>query len=364
MRKLLLITMTLYVLMLLINYLDAHSINANIPEFLTWHRWWLRKYESALQAVSKDCSITLPFWETEAYSGREEMSPPLQPSTFGSVDGVEFTGRFRGQRYGEVSEGLAKDWETPVSQDRFPSGVLERSFGAQTFSSQAQVLDIIQSFSAFEDFYRPIEGTPHAVPHNWVGRQMGNVQFSPEDPVFVLHHTNVDKWFALWQDLHYPNGIIDTDLGPAQFSGDLDVPMAFDFNGLTTSQSGQYFQLDGDYPTPREILLLDDDNINVVYEEDDLAQILVQTTSADETPYDPNDRSPQVWFTLPSQTTSSTSATETSTTVSTTTTPQPPSTTTTTDLPATTTTEFPAATTTTSESVTFLSLSDSRVLFI
>ena len=192
---------------------------------------------------------------------------------------------------------------------------------------------------------------------------MGNVRFSPEDPVFVLHHTNVDKWFALWQDLHYPNGIIDTDLGPAQFSGDLDVPMAFDFNGLTTSQSGQYFQLDGDYPTPREILLLDDDNINVVYEEDDLAQILVETTAAEENSYDPSARSPKVWFTLPSQTTSSTSATETSTTVSTTTTPQPPSTTT--KVPATTTTEVPATTTTTSEFVTFLSLSDSRhVLFI
>ena len=187
------------------------------------------------------------------------------------------------------------------------------------------------------------------------GRQMGNVQFSPEDPVFVLHHTNVDKWFALWQDLHYPNGIPETELETAQFSGGMDVPMAFDFNGVTASRSGQYFQLDGDYPTPRQVLLLDDDNINVVYEEDDLAQILVQTTSADETPYDPNARSPQVWFTLPSQTTISTSATEISTTVSTTTTtPQPPS----------TTTKFPATTTTTSEFVTFLSLSDSRVLFI
>lgn len=33
----------------------------------------------------------------------------------------------------------------------------------------------------------------------------------------------------------------------AQFSGGMDVPMAFDFNGLTASRSGQYFQLDGDY---------------------------------------------------------------------------------------------------------------------
>ena len=337
-----------------VNYIDSHSINAPTPEFLTWHRWWLLKYESALQAVSKDCSITLPFWETEAYSGREEISPPLQPSTFGSVDGVEFTGRFRGQQYGEVSEGIAKDWTTPVSQDRFPSGVLERSFGAQTFSSQAQVLDIIQSFSAFQDFFQPIEGTPHAVPHNWVGRQMANVQYSPEDPLFVLHHTNVDKWFALWQDLYYPNGITDTkQLAMDQFSGDIDVPMLFEFEGVTDLRSGPYFQLDGNYPTPRQVLLLDDDNINVVYEEDDLAQILVQTTAADENSYDPNARSPQVWFTLPSQTTSSTSATETSTTVSSTTTPQPPS----------TTTELPA-TTTASEFVTFFSLSDSRVPFI
>jgi len=142
----------------------------------------------------------------------------------------------------------------------------------------------------------------------------------------------------------YKFGRADTELDTAQFSGDLDAPMAFEFDGVTPSRSGQYFQLDGDYPTPRQVSLLDDDNINVVYEEDDLAQILVQTTAAEANSYDPSARSPKVWFTLPSQTTSSTSATETSTTVSTTTTPQPPS----------TTTKVPATTTTTeSEFVTF-----------
>lgn len=43
----------------------------------------------------------------------------------------------------------------------------------------------------------------HDGPHNWVGGIMATAS-SPEDPVFWLHHSNVDRLWAIWQREH-PN---------------------------------------------------------------------------------------------------------------------------------------------------------------
>jgi tyrosinase len=48
------------------------------------------------------------------------------------------------------------------------------------------------------------EGFPEIQLHNrvhaWIGGTMSTVQVSPGDPVFFLHHANVDRIWALWQD--------------------------------------------------------------------------------------------------------------------------------------------------------------------
>lgn len=38
--------------------------------------------------------------------------------------------------------------------------------------------------------------------HRWVGGQMGVVPTAPNDPVFFLHHANVDRIWAVWQIVH------------------------------------------------------------------------------------------------------------------------------------------------------------------
>jgi tyrosinase len=41
----------------------------------------------------------------------------------------------------------------------------------------------------------------HNAGHNWLGGHMG-LTASPNDPIFWLHHANVDRIWALWQDFH------------------------------------------------------------------------------------------------------------------------------------------------------------------
>jgi tyrosinase len=39
---------------------------------------------------------------------------------------------------------------------------------------------------------------------------------SPADPLFMLHHANVDRMWALWQDIHGHDLVSEAAAGPAQ----------------------------------------------------------------------------------------------------------------------------------------------------
>jgi hypothetical protein len=63
-----------------------------------------------------------------------------------------------------------------------------------------QVTDLIMSLPKYSDTgFRPtFEAGAHARPHLFIGGAM-NTFASPDDPIFWLHHTFVDKIWAMWQ---------------------------------------------------------------------------------------------------------------------------------------------------------------------
>ena len=92
-----------------INTDAAHGLNDG--PFLHWHRWFLYKYEQALQIVSGTC-VTVPYWDWTKDSGKpyNEMTV-LQPNTFGSTKGIRRKDKC-------VNEGIAKVtgfWTTTAS---------------------------------------------------------------------------------------------------------------------------------------------------------------------------------------------------------------------------------------------------------
>jgi hypothetical protein len=98
--------------------------------------------------------------------------------------------------------------------------------------------------------------------------------WSPDDPLFFVHHSNVDRIWALWQDY------VDHDLDdpsefrtPFHYEGrGIDRPMPFP----SLSDVGWDFRLGGDFPTPRDVIS-NDDNIQVRYIDDQLARTLRYT---------------------------------------------------------------------------------------
>ena len=90
------------------------------------------------------------------------------------------------------------------------------------FSTPNDIMDMIGSTTRYSTFAGTLEGTPHAAPHVCISGNMETF-YSPDDPVFYLHHTFVDYIWALWQDCNDYEG----STSYAAFSGDIYKSLSF-----------------------------------------------------------------------------------------------------------------------------------------
>lgn len=82
-----------------------------------------------------------------------------------------------------------------------PPGVTRGPNTRITLPEQSDVLDAY-SKTNYLDFTTKLEDMHNTV-HRWVGGTMDNLMFSPRDPMFWLHHANVDRIWSTWK--HIPN---------------------------------------------------------------------------------------------------------------------------------------------------------------
>jgi hypothetical protein len=132
--------------------------------FLQWHRWFIARFERALQIVSGSC-ITLPYWDWEIDSKNEGQSYVLQSSTFGSVDDISKNGKDEDCVIGGIAD-YRGFWKTTIANK---GGCLKREFDKQEqFSGEAILMQHIAHNETFEDFDW-IENAPHANIHMYIG---------------------------------------------------------------------------------------------------------------------------------------------------------------------------------------------------
>lgn len=126
--------------------------------FLPWHRQFLLAFERRLQRA--DPSVSIPYWNT--------LTQPRVPARLG---GRAFLSRW----------ALSREWRA----SRLPTtGLLNAALAQTTFESFQLGL---------EDF--------HNYAHRAVGGTMATAN-SPADPLFWLHHANLDRIWAEWQREH------------------------------------------------------------------------------------------------------------------------------------------------------------------
>lgn len=185
------------------------------PAFAPWHRQLLKLFEGELRAAVGDPDLCLPYWDWTKDQSSSDLGFPFTPDFLGG-DGA-------GNPNDKVTVGdfsQASGWTLNVDEEGF--GYLRRHFGGDgpglpTSQSVRDALGLtIYDVSPWNrnatgtgtdiSFRNTLEGwigprQIHNAVHRWVDGSM-QPGTSPNDPVFFLHHCNIDRLWAVWEQKH------------------------------------------------------------------------------------------------------------------------------------------------------------------
>ncbi|MDJ0817423.1 MAG: tyrosinase family protein [Desulfobacterales bacterium] len=195
------------------------------PAFGPWHREILRQFELDLRDVSGNPNIYIPYWDWPTARQPNDPGWPFINDLMGGLgtganNAVE-AGPFAGSTgnwdinvkdVGDTHTVLRRVSSTnPTSQSLPDDTDVRDSLGAQPYDSNPYNDNNFPSNAqASASFRKSLEFFLHNGPHNWVGNQNNTLfldmmaRSSPNDPIFFLHHAQVDRMWSLWQD-KYPN---------------------------------------------------------------------------------------------------------------------------------------------------------------
>jgi hypothetical protein len=127
--------------------------------FFAWHRQFVRQFELRLQKASPN--LTVPYWDW--------ANDPQIPAALSGP-------------------ALLSRW----SVKRGPS--------TSAMPTKAEQ-DAVMGSPTFRLFQSSLESGIHGEVHNAVGGDMASAS-SPNDPLFWLHHANIDRLWSMWQTAH------------------------------------------------------------------------------------------------------------------------------------------------------------------
>ena len=197
------------------------------PAFLSWHRELLRRFEIALQAEVP--GVMLPYWDWSPAVFTETLMGP-NGGVNGVGGGLVRTGWFAFDRPGTgVNTTPLPAWWPPTLEgwrirpdldDTNQGTALRRFFGqsnGDTLPTQSDVVALLaitaanpanaaQRQTAAANFRTALEQgsiglgvtSSHNEVHRYIGGHMG-AAMSTNDPIFWLHHCNIDRLWAMWQ---------------------------------------------------------------------------------------------------------------------------------------------------------------------
>lgn len=201
--------------------------------FLPWHRLQLVWFERQVARISGKTDFALPYWDWDddripdlflndpvfRVEGREAL-PGDTITRFLTENGQWLNGR------------MTDDFATFFGRPRARNDQTDGALGRRYFSGSA-------------------EWGGHNLIHGFVGGDMGQLDRSPNDPIFWMHHANIDRIWTLWQAKHggqvYPKAWRTESLGGFLDPTGRAVPAALAQSTLDTAAFGYAYPFD---PTP------------------------------------------------------------------------------------------------------------------
>ena len=216
-----------------------HDSAHDNPAFLPWHRQFLLEFEQALQTV--DPSVTIPYWDWTDHEAFDIIFSDEFMGTNGGTDrqgGPLCYGHFTKENGWTLLPHLHRDKFVPQSPS-FGESILRFLGPRELLPTHADIVQYAKTRPMFgpQEFIKrklPASSTDreyiefpmglrwgieagqhlHNQLHNWFGYGAGpmaneswanfatmpNVSTSVSDPIFFLHHCNIDRLWAEWQD--------------------------------------------------------------------------------------------------------------------------------------------------------------------
>jgi tyrosinase len=132
-----------------------------LPYFFAWHRGYLYYFEQQLRAVSGNNALVLPYWDY--YTTPQMPAEFTNPASYNSL----------------YVPRLNTNVNSTLTLVPFSNTITNFQRGLP---------------NAFEPSF---EGAPHDPIHNLIGNSMASL-LSPTDPIFWVHHANVDRLWSAW----------------------------------------------------------------------------------------------------------------------------------------------------------------------
>ncbi len=194
--------------------------------FLAWHREYIRRLELALQSVVP--GVTIPYWPWQLTPEPSVLfsNARIHPIFFSSSGLNDVGGLFAGGGPATPPSWWPAGfkWRVHPALQVGGSPILRRGSPADTWPPLLATLTGIENISSappglnvYWPFWSQIEAgaRTHNTGHNIVGGYMANPVFSPNDPLFWLHHAEVDRIWSRWQAKRVAAGATLLSIYPA-----------------------------------------------------------------------------------------------------------------------------------------------------
>jgi tyrosinase len=170
------------------NTCQTHGSNG-LPQdyrmFLPWHRMYLYYFERIIRAVLADDSFTLPYWDYTT-EGKHGIPQPFRQPNNNLYGSLYRDNRNKGNQLGTANVNAGQPIDKNARGNPLNLSVLkERDYERRGVAG---------------GFDYTLDNELHGAVHVLVGdtTNMGRIPWAARDPIFWLHHCNIDRLWASW----------------------------------------------------------------------------------------------------------------------------------------------------------------------
>jgi len=160
--------------------------------FFPWHRMYLYYFERILRQASGDPNLALPYWNYSDVVEQRVLPEPFRIPANASTNPL-----YVSQRASDINQGAA----LAAAEVSYTAAFRRTNFFHTTDDGQSFGGRRVPQTSHRGPGGGVLEGQPHNQIHTRVGGTNGwmrSVELAARDPIFWLHHANIDRLWERW----------------------------------------------------------------------------------------------------------------------------------------------------------------------